>query len=303
MISHKRRYATRVIRDNMTQKITATIRELGGDILHHTAVIVGSAAIYLTLPGIARRPHDLDLSIPQDIYRQFRSLPEWQHTETTHRTRNILRNNKCDIGIGWGGLEHEALQKRSWQTADGLHVANITTLYAWKCTRRISKDNRDVAIIYNHVHSKSLLPLYTMQHEATQLALYLPKQFRSNKTLLRLATHGLIANFTEHYSHSDQSQMSAQEITILNQPVDSFRLLAKRIGQISQAQLTTLSQEDQEIALIALVYSDPELAFNHSLEAGYTMADAHRLADIITSIRCKNGTDSISQLILRSSDT
>jgi len=303
LISQKRRYATRVIRDDMTQKITATIRELGGDILHHTAVIVGSTAIYLTLPGIARRPHDLDLSIPQDIYRQFRSLPEWQHTETTYRTKNILRNNKCDIGIGWGGLEHEALQKRSWQTADGLHVANITALYAWKCTRRISKDGRDAAIIYNYVHSKSLLPLYTMQHEATQLALHLPKQFRSNKTLLRLATHGLIANFTEHYSRSSQSQTSVQELTILNQPIDSFTLLAKRIGQISQTQLIALSQDDQEIALIALVYGDPELAFNHSLEAGYTMTDAHRLANIITNVHSKNDTDRISRLILRSSDT
>jgi hypothetical protein len=285
----------------MTQKIIATIRDLGGDILHHTAVIVGSTAIYLTLPNIARHPHDLDLSIPQDIYRQFRALPEWQQTETTYRTKNILRNNKCDIGIGWGGLDHTALQKRSWQTPDGLHVTNITALYAWKCTRRISKDNRDAALIYNHVHSQSLLPLYIMRHESTQLALYLPKQFRSNKTLLRLATHGLIASFTEQYSRSNHSRMSIQELTMLNQPVDSFTLLAKKIGHISQTNLTTLSQEEQEIALIALIYSDPELAFSHSIEAGYIMADAHRLADIVSKVRSKNDTDRISKLILQSS--
>jgi hypothetical protein len=287
--------------DDIAQKITATIRELGGDILHHTAVIVGSTAIYLTLPSVARRPHDLDLSIPQDIYRQFRALPEWQHTETTYRTKNILRNNKCDIGIGWGGLDHAALQKRSWQTPDGLHVTNITALYAWKCTRQISKDNRDAALIYNHVHGQSLLPLYIMCHESTQLALYLPKQFRSNKTLLRLATHGLIANFTEQYSRSNHSHMSVQELTTLSQPIDSFTLLAKKIGRVSHAQLMALSQEEHEIALIALIYSDPELVFNHSIEAGYTLADAHRLADIVSKVHSKNDTDRISKLILQSS--
>jgi len=289
--------------DDTRQRITAIIRGLGGDILHHTAVVVGSTAIYLTLPDVARRPHDLDLSIPQDIYRQFRSLPEWQHTETTYRTKNILRNNKCDIGIGWGGLEHEALQKRSWQTPDGLHVANITALYAWKCTRHISKDKRDAAIIHKHIHSQSLLPLYSMRYEAALLALYLSKHLRSNQTLLRVATQGLIASFIEQYSRGDHSQMSVQKLTILNQPVNSFALLAQGIGRISQTRLTSLSKEEQELALIALIYNDPELAFNHSLEAGYVMVNAHRLADIINGVRTKKATDRISKLILSCSDT
>lgn len=298
MITYKKRYATRVIADEITQKITTTIRELGGDILHHTAVIVGSTAIYLTLPHAARCPHDLDLSIPQDIYRQFRSLPEWQHTETTYRTKNILRNSKCDIGIGWGGLDHAALQKRSWQTTDGLHVANITSLYTWKCTRHANKDSRDATIIYDYLHSNTLLPSHAMRYETAQLVLSLPKQLRSNKALLRLTTHGSIATFTRQYSCTIHPPTSIQELTTLSQPIDSFTLLTRKIGRILQNKLTPLPKEEQELALLALVYNNPELALHHSVEAGYTIPDTKRLAHIISELHSENGVDIISKLIL-----
>jgi len=306
-------------RTTIAEELATTIKTIGGDMLYQTAVVVGSAAIYFAFPESARRPHDIDLSVPNDIYEQLRSLPSWQVCETTYRTKNILRSRQCDIGVGWGGMDHTALFKRSWQTTDGLHIANISTIYSWKQARTAAKDKKDAAIIRKNLHTPLPVSADILKYEIARLTSCLPVHLRHHATCewaMHLAAHGLLVSFSQNYHpHLFHSQSSIESLTLFNHVEDCLSFVIQQLRQVlAHPAIALFSIEEQFLAVTSLLYSNllyhhhaqrtaPDLpsiaplAARHALIHGYTLPQAKRIHRIIDDFGQKSHTDPLARAI------
>jgi len=301
---------------NIADKLTTNIRVVGGDMLYRTAVVVGSTAIYLAFPKSARQPHDIDLSVPADIYEQLRTLPDWRICETTYRTKNILRSHQFDIGVGWGGMDHSTLYKKSWQTADGLHVANISTVYSWKRARTAAKDKKDAEIIRKNLHGHRPISSAILKYEIARVTSCLPANLRRHpdrEWATHLATHGLLSSFSRNYQPQLFYPQSAIEaLALFDSMEDSLTFLMRRLRKIlDHSAIAAFPMDEQFIALTALLYSDQlynlpqpnsqtsisSLAARQALVHGYTLPCAKRIKQIIHEITQESFVDPLSQAI------
>lgn len=301
---------------SIADELATNIRAVGGDMLYRTAVVVGSTAIYLAFPKSARQPHDIDLSVPTDIYEQLRTLPDWRICETTYRTKNILRSHQFDIGVGWGGMNHTTLFKKSWQTTDGLHIANISTVYSWKRARTAAKDKKDAEIIRKNLHDHRPISSAILKYEIARVTSCLPAHLRHHpdrEWAIHFATHGLLSSFSRNYQPQlFYPQRSIEALAFFDNMEDSLTFLMRRLRKVlGHSAIADFPIDEQFLALTALLYSDllyaipqqksqisiSSLAARQALVHGYTLPRAKRIKQIIHEITQGSFVDPLSQAI------
>lgn len=291
---------------SVSDGIAVKIQELGGNMLCHTAVVIGSAAAYLIAPDALRIPRDIDLSIPQDVYSRLCKMPYWQDKELIDRGGvHVLHDSQMDIGVGWGGMNHDFLQSRSWQSANKLNVANVTTVFCWKQARNKPKDKKDIEIMKRRFNSSDLPPIapFAVRHEKALIWACLPARLRKHPKLddvLVLASYGLLASFCRNYNAQIQHEhmiiekllmFSGQGSSALAPFTEGLRQLHAGLAN------STLSDWEKLLATAAFTYSDrayfgrskysnmpAQLARNHAFVCGFDLRTSSRLGDIVDAV-------------------
>jgi len=178
--------------------ITANILQLGRG-LPEAAVVVGSSALALTI-DTSRNPHDIDLAVPDDAFAYLRSSQGWTETQQPDGSPR-LTNGIFDVGTGWSDVTHSELKERSWTSPEGLVVAGLPDISAYKQARHSEKDQQDLEALRARLHNPQLPPLSSrvMAHEVKAVRACLPEAVQDDpeaQTALLLAASGLHTIYT-----------------------------------------------------------------------------------------------------------
>lgn len=287
---------------SVSDGIAARIQQLGGSMLCHYSVVIGSAAAYLMAPDTLRAPRDIDLSIPLDIYNRLHKMPYWHDKELIDRGgKHVLHDSQMDIGVGWGGMDHDFLQRRSWQHRK-LNVASATSVFCWKQARNKPKDKKDIEVMrsrFNSIRLPPVMPVVT-RYEQALIKTCLPARLRQpsilSKTLV-LASYGLLASFCRNYNAQIQHEhMIIEKLLMFSSQGNS--VLAPFTAGLRQLHAglanSTLSDWEKLLATVAFTYSDlaffgasayntgpAKLARSHAFSCGYDLQTSDRLGDIV----------------------
>jgi hypothetical protein len=176
--------------------LTDTVRQLG-ERISQEVVVVGSSAMREALGEGTRSPQDLDLSTSREVMTTLAQRGEWEEKRLPNG-KTLLTNGQVEIGDGWGkGQSYEGLKERSWQTLDGVNVASLPDVFAYKDMRGDEKDLRDLEEIRTRLKDTAAPPPpdYVTAREAAIVRQCLPPEMRDDPDLesyIQLAANGLI---------------------------------------------------------------------------------------------------------------
>jgi hypothetical protein len=162
-----------------------------GEAVVAEAVVVGSSAVYAALGDDMRPPRDIDLTVSPGAYTYLREQPGWEEVGGT------VSDGVFDIGTNWGRATRGELTERSWETEEGVRVASLPDVVAWKTWERGDpKDVADVEAIRDRLldPSKPPLPDKVIADEIAIARSCLPENLRDSpdaQVAIELAANGL----------------------------------------------------------------------------------------------------------------
>jgi len=179
-----------------------------GDGLADEAVVIGSGAVKLALPGF-REPNDTDLALSEGAFSYLHSQPDWQEVTDPGGATRLLKDG-FDVGVGWGPTNFEDLKARSWRTPDGLQVAGLPDVYAYKQRRESDLDVYDMTAIRERLHDPAQAPLLArlIPHEVAVARGCLPEELQDDpdaQDAILLAANGMHIVYTL-YGHPQIGQ-------------------------------------------------------------------------------------------------
>ncbi|HSX28756.1 MAG TPA: hypothetical protein VLF60_04895 [Candidatus Saccharimonadales bacterium] len=202
-----------------------------GPQLTEEAVVVGSAAAKAALGDGFRDPHDLDVAVSEDGLRELHRRG-WE-VATTASGKLLARKEGLDVGVGWEGSPREELEARTWQTGDGVRIANLADVTDYKDARGTNKDKADLAAIRERLLDPERAPLSAAvaAHEAEVVRSCLPEHLRDDPALqtgVELAASGLLIARTVY---GDPETGGVQQIVgSLEQPEHGTRAFYHNAG-------------------------------------------------------------------------
>ncbi|MET9031205.1 hypothetical protein ABZW96_37360 [Nocardia sp. NPDC004168] len=291
--------------------LAARLAPLGGN-MSREAIVTGSSAMNAAFGAPLRGSHSLDLVVPEAAYRYLREQPGWSEVRFAGEYR-MLRHGDLEVSIKRGHEPgHRELASRAWRTPEGIQVAGLADVYAFKQARRLPKDVTDIALIRARLLDPNQPPLtgHVLQREIQAVRSFLPDTALNHPdagVAVRLAAHGKYITSTLH-GDPGVGQVN-QIIGDLELPeyrvpatyhngfglAEDGRLLQQHLGNIGA------SPHERLDAAAADTYSDAvygngrrsnnpdgydelrsaDLAHAHALSLGYEPARADRIHEMI----------------------
>lgn len=190
------------------ERVEQTVAELGRSIANE-AVVIGSSAIACALPGF-REPNDVDVAVPAEAFAHLREQPGWEEVWGMDGMPRLLKG-KLDVGAGWGGpADYTELQARSWITENGVQVAGLPDVYAYKQRRMQKDDVADLQAVRTYLQDPARAPFSARQipHELAAAWECLPAVAQDSPDAERaalLAANGMHIVYTL-YGHPEIGQ-------------------------------------------------------------------------------------------------
>lgn len=173
------------------------------------AIVIGSSAAACALPEL-RPPNDIDVAIPEAAFNHLRQQPGWGETESFDGTPRLIKDG-LDVGIGWGNTaDYNGLRARSRTVANGLRVAGLPDVYAYKHRRRLGNDMADMQAIQASLHDPNRAPFTAQEipHEFAAALSCLPPELQDHPDAAKaalLAANGMHIVYTL-YGHPSIGQ-------------------------------------------------------------------------------------------------
>ncbi|MGW4094532.1 hypothetical protein [Nocardia sp. NPDC004750] len=250
--------------------------------------------------------------VPEAAYRYLRQQPGWSE----HRFSDgfaVLRNGDLEVSFRSNyAPSHAELATRTWRTPEGVRVASLPDVYAYKYGRGLSKDIEDMKLIRARLldPAQPPLPVHVIQRQIDAVHSFLPEQALNHPdagTALRLAANG---------KHITSTLYGDPDIGRVNTIFGDLERLEYRVpatyqngfgldhdGRLLQKHLDNIGAQPHERldAAAADTYSDAnygdgrrrnnpdgydelrskELAHAHALSLGYDSQRANRISDMI----------------------
>ncbi|WP_416565183.1 hypothetical protein [Nocardia testacea] len=166
-----------------------------GENVSREAVVTGSSAMNLAFGTPLRLVSDLDVKVSEAAYRYLREQPGWSE----HRFSDgvaALRNGDLEVmHQRMYEPSHGELAGRAWRTPEGIWVASLPDVYAYKDERRLAGDIEDLELMRARLldPTRPPLPARVMQREIDAVRSFLPEQALNHPdadTAIRLAANG-----------------------------------------------------------------------------------------------------------------
>jgi hypothetical protein len=151
-------------------------------------VLVGSGAVEAVVGPDARRAADIDLAVSEGLYRHLREQPGIEEVMWPGGDPR-LKGEGIDVGVGWAGRSVDELRQGGY-TNEGVQVAGLPDVYAYKQERGEPKDHADLTILRNRLYGDKPLPPGMLKGETEFLNGIVPAELHGRPEL-HVAANGL----------------------------------------------------------------------------------------------------------------